>query len=198
MKYKKNALRYIAVLLVAIFVTFAALTSCSGGGANDLPTESNTKNEDATIVKTELINGELIVTYSDGSVKNLGPLSGESDSDSLSFYPLPDGTYGITAGNTIYLEGIAIPSTYRGRAVTRILNDAFKGLENLKSVTIPEGIVSIGASAFMGCSNLTSVTIPESVELIDSSAFYGCGSISEITIPEKPEKTTIGVSLHIY
>ena len=187
---KRNLSRILAVALVCAAV--AGVSACS-----DMPLDDNhgddgvmTDAETVRIIRTELINGNLIVTYSDGTVENLGPLSGESDSDSLSFYPLPDGTYGITAGNTIYLEGIAVPETYKGRTVTHILSNAFEGLTNLKSVSLPKTIVSIGESAFAGCVNLESVNIPDSVTDIGASAFYGCGKISDITIGDSIE--TIG------
>ena len=54
----------------------------------------------------------------------------------------------------------------------------------LATVTIPEGVASIGDSAFSGCSGLTSVTIPSSVTSIGSNAFYGCSSLTSVTIPE--------------
>ena len=42
------------------------------------------------------------------------------------------------------------------------------------SVSIPEGVTSIGAEAFYRCTSLTSVNIPNSVTCIDSFAFDGC------------------------
>jgi hypothetical protein len=53
----------------------------------------------------------------------------------------------------------------------------------LTSVTIPEGVTTIGRMAFCG-SGLTSVTIPESVTTIDGFAFCGCKSLAAVTIPE--------------
>ena len=46
---------------------------------------------------------------------------------------------------------------------------------NVTSITIPEGVTSIGSSAFDGCSSLTSITIPENSQLtsIGYKAFYG-------------------------
>ncbi len=173
-------LRVLALCLALTAVlTFSA---CSGeGGGEEAPSEEQTQ---VYIVKTELINGKLIVTYSDGRVENFGTVYDESDSDSLSFYPLPDGTYGITAGNTIYLEGITIPETYKGKAVSTILNDAFKGNENLKTVTIPKSIVNIGASAFFGCKNLKEANLPDGLLDIGASAFSGCEKLSAVVIPE--------------
>ena len=50
------------------------------------------------------------------------------------------------------------------------------------SVTIPEGVTSIGRSAFSGCSSLASVTIPESVTSIGEYAFSSCSSLKELRI----------------
>ena len=51
------------------------------------------------------------------------------------------------------------------------------------SVTIPNGVVSIGDHAFEKCSSLSSVTIPNSVVSIGSGAFASCSSLSSVTIP---------------
>ena len=62
----------------------------------------------------------------------------------------------------------------------------------LKSVTIRDGITSIGDSAFFGCTSLTSVTIPSSVTSIGDGAFYNCTSLTSVTIPSSV--TSIGGS----
>ena len=59
----------------------------------------------------------------------------------------------------------------------------FCGFANLKSVTIPEGVISIGEYAFNNCSKLTDIAIPSSVLTIGKSAFYNCDSITNIIIP---------------
>jgi hypothetical protein len=60
----------------------------------------------------------------------------------------------------------------------------------LTSVTIPQGVTTVGFGAFDGCSSLTSVTIPDGVTTIGGYAFYGCSSLTSVTIPEGV--TTIG------
>ena len=52
----------------------------------------------------------------------------------------------------------------------------------LTSITIPEGVTSIGEETFSGCSSLTSITIPESVTSIDWHAFSGCSSLTSIIV----------------
>ena len=112
--------------------------------------------------------------------------------DGLEYYPLPDGTYAISAGTTKYLEEIVIPDTYKGKAVTVILDSAFSGASNLKSITIPDSVTSIGDDAFKGCTSLESVTIPEGVESIGWNAFRECTSLTSVTIPDSV--TSIGDS----
>ncbi len=54
------------------------------------------------------------------------------------------------------------------------LSWAFSGCSSLTSISIPEGVTSIGYDAFGGCSSLTSISIPESVSSIGDGAFSGC------------------------
>ena len=53
---------------------------------------------------------------------------------------------------------------------------------NLTTVTIPEGVASIGNYAFLKCSNLTTITIPESVTSIGDDVFCYCKNLSEVNI----------------
>ncbi|MDE5668915.1 MAG: leucine-rich repeat domain-containing protein [Duncaniella sp.] len=77
------------------------------------------------------------------------------------------------------MRNISIPSS-----VTTIGNSAFSGCTNLSSITIPNSVTTIGGSAFSGCTNLSSISIPNSVTTIGSSAFSYCLNLSSITIPD--------------
>ena len=109
-----------------------------------------------------------------------------SDTESWSEYDyqiLDDGTIEI-----IYYYGcdevIIIPSEIDGRKVTGIQKFAFSINNDLKSITIPDGVTSIGDSAFSDCRRLTDITIPDSVTSIGCEAFYNCSSLTNITIPD--------------
>ena len=89
-------------------------------------------------------------------------------------------TKGLRAGGVYYSGEIVIPSTitYDGKNynVTSIGERAFwSGKENscLTSVTIPEGVISIGDNAFGNCTALTSITIPNSIKQIGVDVFDG-------------------------
>ena len=51
----------------------------------------------------------------------------------------------------------------------------------IKTVTIGDGITSIGDYAFCGCSGLTELTLPNSVTSIGGYAFAYCSGLSKIT-----------------
>lgn len=54
---------------------------------------------------------------------------------------------------------------------------------NIESITIAEGIKSIGEHAFVHCEKLISVKLPNSIEEIGGSAFEHCKSLQSINIP---------------
>ena len=74
------------------------------------------------------------------------------------------------------VEIIEIPCT-----VKRIKVGFFSALSNLKSVSIPNGIISIPEDCFGGCINLEQVVIPESVEEINDKAFWYGEKLNKIS-----------------
>ena len=84
-----------------------------------------------------------------------------------------------------YIKTVSIPD-----GLTSIGNSAFWGCSGLTSITIPNSVTSIGWYAFNGCSSLTSIEIPNSVTSIGGSAFSWCTSLTSVTIPNSV--TSIG------
>lgn len=56
---------------------------------------------------------------------------------------------------------------------------AYRGM--ITSVSIGEGITSIGEYAFYGCASLKEIVFPASVEKIGKSAFYQCSFLEKVT-----------------
>ena len=71
--------------------------------------------------------------------------------------------------------------TFLGGGSTSIGDSAFFRCENLKNLTISDGVVSIGDIAFCECNGLTSITIPDSVTSLNNNAFYNCSNLTSIT-----------------
>lgn len=97
-----------------------------------------------------------------------------------------------TLNSISYLDeqDVVIPDTVEINGekykVIEISSEAFyrySDKEQIKSVTIPEGVKEIGERAFSGCRKLESVKFPESLEIIGIAAFSGC-NFTNITIPD--------------
>lgn len=54
----------------------------------------------------------------------------------------------------------------------------------MTSITIPDGVTSIGEYAFWRCSSLTSITVPDGVTSISYDMFSFCSSLTTITLPK--------------
>ena len=76
--------------------------------------------------------------------------------------------------------------TFAGELVTMYGDEetgwAFYECTALTSITLPEGLTSIGRNSFVSCS-LASVTLPEGLTTIGDQAFQDCKSLTSITIP---------------
>ena len=83
---------------------------------------------------------------------------------------------------------VVIPSMIDGKAVKKLADESFWDCSSMTSVTIPDGVTSIGMASFWNCKNLTSVNISDSVTEIGLGAFYGCSGLKNITIPENVTK----------
>ena len=72
-------------------------------------------------------------------------------------YSISGGKATILFANTFMKGNVKIPSTLDGYPVKTIDRYAFSDCKDLKSVTIPSSITTIGSFAFKGCNNLTAV-----------------------------------------
>lgn len=92
----------------------------------------------------------------------------------------------VPYGGEDYTGDIVIPSTViyddGEYSVIFIEHSAFSSCTNLTSITIPNGVTSIGKNTFEGCTSLSSITIPNGVTSIEESTFSGCSSLSSVTI----------------
>ena len=77
--------------------------------------------------------------------------------------------------------------------VIRIDAGAFIGRENLRTVTIEEGVREIGNKAFSECTSLQSVALPSTIDNIEDYAFSSCRSLTDINLPDKLTVLKIGI-----
>ena len=122
------------------------------------------------------ISSCLVLIISIVALSSCNLLNNTSDkpTEELDFHLLDDNTYGVSAGAAKDFERIVIPETYDGKAVTKIMDNAFFEAKNIKSITAPDSITSIGELAFAECSSLKNLTIGNGVTFIGQSAFNNC------------------------
>ena len=152
-------MKRILALILALFMIVGTFVACDSGDTDDTDDRENPV--------------------------NIGKVSSDDTDNNdcgLDFCPLPDGTYAVMAGKSLYLDKITIPATYNEKAVTQIFPEAFKKAPNLKEIIISNSVTSIGDDAFSGCTGLTSVTIPDSVTSIGKYAFRDCTGLTSVTI----------------
>ncbi len=88
---------------------------------------------------------------------------------------------GVANKNNLETE-VCIPSTFNGKKVVAIADNAFKGMNTLEKVIIPIGVERIGKNAFAGCKNLTTVYLPETLTYMADNSFSDCNKFTQLRI----------------
>lgn len=95
-----------------------------------------------------------------------------------------DTEYEVSIGDIEDTASISIPKFYQNIRVTRIANQGFAFVENMKEIVIPNTITEIGAGAFLKAFDLQKVSIPSSIEIIGSTAFRDCQSLEAFNVSQ--------------
>jgi len=149
----------ILCLVICFTMLIGSLISCNS--TEETPTQNSMETKDSSNEKTAL--------HTTGT-------------NGLGYKLLDNDTYGVFIGDAFEIEEIIIPSTYQGKAVTRILEDGFSS-EVLKSIVIPDSVITIDQEAFYYCENLENITLGNNVQYIGAEAFIGSAKLKSITIP---------------
>ena len=139
----------------------------------------------------DVMENDIYLSYTTGT-----GISDEYSDDNQNTGPVTDPQSGLrficNGSNAIvinpegnkYSGDIVIPETInvgtRSYSVTSIDEGAFKGCENVTSVT-SSSVVSINKEAFRGCTNLTKVNIPQAI-LDGEAIFYDCKNLTTVNL----------------
>ncbi|MBQ4155966.1 MAG: leucine-rich repeat domain-containing protein [Clostridia bacterium] len=115
-----------------------------------------------------------------------------------------DGVYSILLKYVGLDSVITIPSEFENCPLYVIAGSAFAENERLTSVTIPEGVATLNQRVFYNCKNLKTISIPTSVNSVGSQAFKGtpfysdeknwqndCFYVNNVLIEAKPTITSV-------
>ena len=56
--------------------------------------------------------------------------------------------------------------------------------EQIRTIKVNEGVISIGNYAFCNCSQLSNITLPNNLEKIGANFLYNCSTLGSITLPD--------------
>ena len=135
-------------------------------------------------------SGKVLTVLALVAVLAVGCIVLMNDSDSSEAASETSGSCGADLAWSYDSSTGALTVTGSGSMTDFSFSDTRWGGNDIKSVSLPDGLTSIGEVAFYGCTSLTSVAIPDSVTSIGGFAFFGCTSLSSVTIPDSV--TSIG------
>ena len=94
--------------------------------------------------------------------------------------------FGSTKNPYMVLAGARnVGTTVQIHQNTKIIGEeAMDALSSLQTLTLPDGVVSIGDWAFAECTALTSISLGSSLQFIGRNAFYYCPNLQSVTIPD--------------
>lgn len=149
------------------------------------PTDPTDPTEETTETVLELLAEEDILAQ--------GTCGAEGDGANV--------TWVLTTDGTMILSGTGAVAAYDDRKDTpwndyrnQILGlevqkgitsvSGFSYCENLREVSLPEGLISLGKSAFLSCAQIQEIRLPKSLKTLGDGALAGCRSLTEIELPE--------------
>jgi len=87
-----------------------------------------------------------------------------------------------TIGQMAFANNFEVTKLHLGKGVKTIEEGAFMTFEKLESLTLPEGLQSIGSEAF-SLSGIRELVIPEGITVLESGSFRGSKNLTRILIP---------------
>ena len=159
------------------------------GEKGDKGTDGRDGTDGRGIESAEIVNGKLILHYTDGTSDNLGKITGTSDDASptewFNFRAISPNALiiSIKDGFQNLPQKLIIPSEYTGIPVASISKHGFDSCSYLQEVYIPSSVHTIGDYTFTGLKNLKTVSLSDGLLSIGNSMFSGCTSLTYLEIP---------------
>lgn len=158
----------------------------------DIDTGEQTTYQSFDTVKTALLEDfaedshlKLVLGGDFLTTNNVNTIKGSLFFDVTSIVSVGDTTTEEVTQNEDADRRLKIVSIVIGDGPTQIANGTFYNCQNLKNVTLPTTLISIGSGAFSNCQQLTSVNFAElSVLTGIYSAAFSSTRLYDITIPD--------------
>ena len=139
--------------------------------------ESEESQDEVTIEQEISEEEEAEVSFDDGVEESDIEAVGDSAQNTYGDFGYEEYNGGVKITNYTGTEDfVSVPAKINGKKVTVIDSEVFAGHSELKSITLPEGLESIGYQ-FIAGTGITSLTVPSTVTGCDSN--YGRYGITE-------------------
>ena len=120
-------------------------------------------------------------------LSSLNVLAFDFEADGIYYTITGSGTVSVVKGTYDYDGDVTIPKTVSNGvetfSVTSIGESAFKSCGELVSVTMPEGLTSIGNEAFYQ-SSIKTVSLPSTLSSMGNRAFCECRNLTGVILPD--------------
>ncbi len=84
-----------------------------------------------------------------------------------------------------YLTDVVFEKNADGVCEVEEVGDyAFRNCTSLRTIELPDGLITLGNHAFEGCTLLAEVKLPTGLSSLGEYTFYYCGGLAEIIIPD--------------
>lgn len=78
------------------------------------------------------------------------------------------------------IESVDFETLFEGYKIFSFEEGAFRSCNKIKTINIPDGIVSIAPEMFKSCLNLVAISLPSSVTAVKDGAFDGCTKLQVV------------------
>ncbi len=99
-------------------------------------------------------------------------------------YTIENGNAVVTGCSGDVSGNITFPDTVGGKPIVKIAQNAFRKMDKLTGIMLPDTITVISNGAFSECENLSMVILPKSLKTLGNYAFYNCPQLQSIYLPE--------------
>lgn len=177
--------KFLAAILAALMLTACVpfISGCSASVNYVLSEDGNYYIASCSGSKSAL-RGELVIEeeYNELPVKEIAQEGFRGTNITDIVIPASIESVGMAAfANCNMLSDVKFAN---GSQLKEMPQGIFGYCGNLKSITLPQTVNTIGHLAFVGCEKLGDIVLPDAVEEIGIRAFEGCYSLSGINLPE--------------
>ena len=141
--------------------------------------------EATVMVQDEALSGDIVippaVSYGDDVYTVSSITSGAFRSTDITSIVLPDGITELpdnSFSSCGKLASVTLPDGLKSMG-----QSCFSG-SGIEGISLPETLTSLGRSCFYRCGKLTTIDLPDGITSLPDNCFYGCDNLETVTLPD--------------